>query len=278
MSNNKFCINRSVFLLFLGVVFFFFIFAFYQKISNTAVVKNNQAAERITTVCTYVVGLGEGSSSVFSTLGINVYSPPKDFSQYINWNGSKTAAVVIQKKIYPLSFQQGDIVSLMPTDHIKIPCQGEYLGNVFKQDFDDPIINRILKSYSLSMNGLQNPITAVRLETNLKNLCDQQAWHIASYHPDQSLSLEDMGCNFITVTKTTKIGGETACHVYDTAGEAYSDFLSYSNPLQFKWYSVAMLGKKTGCSYDPNNVTRCYFGIKEGNTINANLAQQLLCP
>jgi hypothetical protein len=116
----------------------FFIFAFYQKISNTAVVKNNQAAERITTVCTYVVGLGEGSSSVFSTLGINVYSPPKDFSQYINWNGSKTAAVVIQKKIYPLSFQQGDIVSLMPTDHIKIPCQGEYLGNVFKQDFDDP--------------------------------------------------------------------------------------------------------------------------------------------
>jgi hypothetical protein len=283
MNNNKFCINKSVFSLFVITIIFFSLFALSQKIVSTVVTQNNQAAVRKQTtnpVCTYIVGssLKGTATYVFSALGINYYAPPKDLRS-ININGLIKNIIVRNGRISsPDTFKKGDVISLLGVNHKQIPCDGEYLGNVVRRDFSDQITSTVFKGYySNDINGMKNPITAGLIETELKNLCDRQAWNIARYHPDKSLSIRDMGCNFLTVMKTSPIDGRNSCNVYNTAWDAYNAFLAYSNPEQIKWSNIAILGQKAGCMKSTYDSSGCYFGMTEGSLITANKAK-VLCP
>ncbi|MEK7634146.1 MAG: hypothetical protein AAB437_04860 [Patescibacteria group bacterium] len=280
MNDDKFCINRSVFLIFVFVFSIFFVLAFYQKVINTVITRNNQAAVRKqqTAVCSYKVREGDGSIIALKVLGIDTTSPPIGF-KYVNLDGKLTEIYKTSIRFLPLIFTPGNIVSLIPKDHIKIPCQGEYLGNVWQQQFDDATVRFILNGYYSHTSGFQNPITADIIETKLKNLCEQQWWKITpESHPDRNLSLQDMGCNFVTVVKTAQTGGQTTCRAYDTTSQVYEVFQADPNLQQLKWYSIAMLGKKTRCYPDNSTPTQtCYKGIVDGQLITSDLAQYLLC-
>ena len=283
MKNNKICINKSVFSLFVGVLSMFFLLAFYQKIIYTVITQNNQAAVRkqqTLPMCSRVISFSGEVIPALKDLGISdPYSPPAGFGN-VNLNGKLTTIYRPSMGLIPNTFYKNDVVSLIPADHLKIPCQGDYLGNVWQQNFDDTTTKLVLNGFYLSMNGFNNikPITADRVNYNLKDLCSQQRVKLTGYSPDMTLTLQQMGCNFITVAKTAKIGGQTTCNVYSTASQAYNAFLSDLNPSQFKWYSIALLGQTTYCVYDRNNVTGCFLGITQGQVINTDLAQKTLCP
>ena len=284
MRNNKICVNRSIFSLFVTVVIIFSLFALSQKIISTVVTQNNQAAVRkqaTKAVCTYTVssGLKGTASYVFSALGINYYSPPTDLKR-INVNGLIKYVTISNGRISsPSTFKKGDVVSLMMENHKNIPsCEGEYLGNVTRKNFSDhdQIIKSVFKGYySDDINGMTSLITSNRIETELKSLCDAQTWNIARYHPDKSLSLEDMGCGFLTLMRLSPIEGGYSCEAYNSELEAYNAFLSSPNPEKIKWVSIAVLGQKAGCMKSTYDSSGCYSGMTEGSIITIDQAETL---
>lgn len=234
MNKNRICVKKSHLVIGFVLILTFSLFYLYQTINNSVISNNGQA--KTTILCTYITSQG-GIINALDSLG--VYPVPAWFSSYVNING-KSASIYDSKKneILQVLLQPGDRVSLLPTDHIRIPCQGEYLGNVMEQTFNDYIVVNILKGGYKNMSGFQNLITEDRMEINLKTLCAQQYNYV--YNPYQNPSFDQMGCNFITVVKTAKVGGLTTCKVYSSAKDAYYD---YPYPQDFKSISVAVLGK-----------------------------------